>query len=269
MTFSIKIFQSFVLGLCIGSFLNVVIYRLPKNLSIIKPRSFCPKCKNKIPWFSNIPLLSYLFQKGECLFCNTKINFQYPLMELLTGVLFVIFGFSSPYFYSYVFNYPLENLFSWIFLSLLVVISFIDFENMWIPQSLINFGYLTGLVNLINIEFFKSDLFEAKIFLKGIYGALGAYVFFELLRFFSKLYYRKDALGKGDSKLVSMMGLWLGPLGIFLAIGIAYVVAALFLLTLLQLKKIKKNQLIPFGPFLSFGGLVVWYFGNEFLINLF
>ena len=264
---SINNLQNFLAGICIGSFLNVVIYRLPKNLSIIKPRSFCPKCKNKIPWFSNIPLFSYLFQKGNCYFCKTKISFQYPLIELLTGILFVIFSFSSSFFYSFIPLAPFENIFSWTFLSLLIVISFVDLEHFWIPQSVINFGYITGLINLLLIEYFKNELVNESIFLKGIFGAIGSYIVFEFLRLASKLYFKKDALGKGDSKLVSMLGLWLGPVGVSLGIGIAYVIAAVFLLFAIKAKKIKKGSIIPFAPFLSCGGLMVWFFGNYSLIN--
>ena len=268
MPLTINIFRSFLIGICIGSFLNVVIYRLPVGLSIIKPRSFCPKCKNKIPFSSNIPLLSFLFQKGKCSFCNAKISFQYPLIEILTGVLFIIFSFSSSYFYSFTLFAPFENLFNWTFLSILIVICFIDIEHFWIPQSLINFGYVTGLINLLFVEFFKNELFNESILSKGISGSIGAYIIFEFLRFASKLYFKKDALGKGDSKLVSMLGLWLGPVGVALGIGIAYVIAAIFLLFAFNAKKIKKGSIIPFAPFLSFGGLLVWLFGNYSLVNL-
>ena len=268
MPLTINIFRSFLIGICIGSFLNVVIYRLPLGLSIIKPRSFCPKCKKKIPLSSNIPLLSFLFQKGKCSFCNAKISFQYPLIEILTGVLFIIFSFSSSYFYSFTLYAPFENLFNWTFLSILIVICFIDIEHFWIPQSLINFGYITGLINLLFVEFFKNELFNESILLKGISGSIGAYIIFEFLRFASKLYFKKDALGKGDSKLVSMLGLWLGPVGVALGIGIAYVIAAIFLLFAFKAKKIKKGSIIPFAPFLSCGGLLVWLFGNYSLVNL-
>ena len=123
-------------------------------------------------------------------------------------------------------------------------------------------------MNLLFIEFFKNELLNESILLKGLSGSIGAYIIFEFLRFASKLYFKKDALGKGDSKLVSMMGLWLGPVGVSLGIGIAYVIAALFILFALKAKKIKKGSIIPFAPFLSCGGLLVWFFGNTYLIDL-
>ena len=103
--------------------------------------------------------------------------------------------------------------------------------------------------------------------MKGVFGAVFAYVIFELLRVCSKFVFKKDALGKGDSKLMAMLGLWLGPIGILLGIGISYVTASIYLLIGFQMKKIKKGQLIPFAPFLSIGFLFVWYFGNDTLIK--
>ena len=182
------------------------------------------------------------------------------MIEILTGVLFIIFNFLSLYFFSFTLFAPFEILFSWTFLSVLIVICLIDIEHFWIPQSLINFGYITGLINLLFVDFFKSEILSENILLKGLSGAIGAYIIFEFLRFASKLYFKKDALGKGDSKLVSMMGLWLGPVGVALGIGIAYVVAAVFLIFAFKAKKINRGSIIPFAPFLSCGGLLVWFF---------
>ena len=257
---------SLLIGLCIGSFLNVLIYRIPEGISIINPRSFCPNCKNDIKYLQNIPVISWLIQKGKCSYCGTNINIRYPLIESLTAILFIIFSKSSPQFYNFNQNIFVENIFSWLFLSILLAISFIDLEHFWIPQSLINFGFLSGLINLIVISNLDKDIFT-NYFLKGFLASLVSYVLFEVLRLLAKKIYKRDALGKGDSKLVSMMALWLGPLGIVLGIGITYVVAAVFLLILLQFKKIKKGQIIPFAPFLSIGGLTVWYFGNDFLLK--
>jgi len=264
---NIQVLYILLIGLCTGSFLNVVIYRIPEGISIVNPRSFCPSCKNKIIFRENIPLISWLIKKGKCSYCGEKINIKYPIIESLTAVLFFIFSNSSPYFYNFNQNMIFESIFSWLFLSILLAISFIDLEHFWIPQGLINFGYLCGLINLILIGIINKNFFIIYL-LRGLAGAFLIYVFFELFRFLAKRFYKRDALGKGDSKLVSMMALWLGLQGIFLAIGIAYVVAAIFILILLQFKKINKGQIIPFAPFLSIGGLTVWYFGNEFLLRV-
>ena len=262
-----NIFKDFFIGICVGSFLNVVIYRLPNDTSIINPRSYCPKCKNKINWYHNIPILSWFILKAKCIYCSTSISIRYPAVELITGILFIISNKATPYFYYFNISNPFEKIFSWFILSILLAISFIDFEHFWIPQSLINFGCLIGIVNLLFIEFYKVDFYEQSIILKGIFGALASYLIFELLRVFSKFVFKKDALGKGDSKLVAMLGLWLGPLGILLGIGFSYVIASIYLLIGFKFNKIRKGQLIPFAPFLSAGGLIVWYFGNETLLK--
>ena len=103
--------KSFLIGICFGSFFNVVIYRLPLELSIVSPRSFCPKCKSRISWRENIPLLSWLIQKGKCRNCENKISISYPIIEFLTGVFFVILNFSSQQIHSSITNEIFRNLF--------------------------------------------------------------------------------------------------------------------------------------------------------------
>ena len=256
-----------IIGLCIGSFLNVVIYRIPEGISIVNPRSFCPDCKNELKYSDNIPLISWLIRKGKCIYCGSNINIRYPIIEFLTAFFFFIFSNSSPQFYNFNQNMFIENIFSWLFLSILLAISFIDLEHFWIPQGLINFGFMCGLINLVLIEIITKNIIPNNL-IKGLLSSVITYLLFEILRLSAKKFYKRDALGKGDTKLVSMMAIWLGPLGISLSIGIAYVVAAVFLLILLKFKKIKKSQMIPFAPFLSIGGLIVWYFGNEFLLKV-
>ena len=97
----INIINNFLIGICIGSFLNVVIYRLPNEMSILSPRSFCPKCKNKIKWYFNIPIISWIILKSKCNYCSCKISIKYPIIELFTGILFIIFSSAEPYFYDF------------------------------------------------------------------------------------------------------------------------------------------------------------------------
>ena len=268
MLLTFNYFQFFIIGTCIGSFLNVIIYRFQNNLSIIKPRSFCPKCKNVISIRENIPLISYLIQKGKCLSCNKSISFRYPLVELITGVLFAVFVHSSPSFYSYNSNFLFNTFYSWLFLSLLVSISLIDIDSFWIPQGLINFGFASGILGLIYMSIFNNYQFiDAYLIAKGLSTSAISYGCFELLRYFAKCIFKKDAIGKGDSKLVAMLALWLGPLGILFAVGISYIIAAIYCLIGLFTNLIRLNQVIPFGPFLSLGGLLVWLLGNDFIIE--
>ena len=266
----LNIFENFVIGICIGSFLNVVVYRLPNQIPISTSRSFCPKCKKRINWSSNIPLLSWILQKGRCKSCLESIDLKYPIIEFITGSLFVLFSTSSPYFYNFISSdIILEKYLSWILVSILLAISIIDMEYFWIPQVLINFGFLFGLINLSFVQSMIIDSSQRNFFLRGFLGALVAYFIFYILRITSKSFFKKDALGKGDQKLGALIGLWLGPMGVIISIGISYLIAASYLFILYFSKKLNKGDYIPFAPFLSAGGLVVWYFGNDFLLKIF
>ena len=259
--------QAFIIGICIGSFLNVVVYRFQKNLSIIKPRSFCPKCKTKLTWKENIPLISYLIQKGRCLSCGRYISFKYPLVELFTGTLFVVFVHSSPTFFLSNSNLFLDLFFNWLFLSLLICIALIDIDSFWIPQGLINFGFISGTLGLILISFFDNQYIDFYLLIKGLITSLSSFFIFESFRYLAKYIFKKDAVGRGDSKLVAMLALWLGPLGTLLAVGISYMIAAIFCLLGLSINLVRYGQVIPFAPFLSLGGLIIWFLGNEFIFE--
>ena len=267
MLLSFIYFQAFIIGICIGSFLNVVIYRLQNNFSIIKPRSFCPKCKTKLSFRENIPLISFLIQRGRCINCNNPISIRYPLIEFITGILFVIFINSSPTFYISEYNLLLNILFSWVFLSLLISISLIDIESFWIPQVLINTGFVLGIIGLIFIGLFDDKYINFYLLFKGLSNSAGAFFVFESLRYLAKYFFKKDAIGKGDSKLVAMLALWLGPIGTLFAVGISYIIASIYCLIGLSMNLIRFRQVIPFAPFLSLGGLILWFLGNEFIFE--
>jgi len=260
-------FQAFIIGICIGSFLNVVVYRLPNELSIVKPRSFCPNCRTKLSWRENIPLISWIIQRARCINCKKPISNRYPFVELTTGSLFVIFLNSTPSFYNASSNLFFNVIFGWVFLSLLICITLIDIDEFWIPQSLINFGFLFGILGLIFINILNNRFIDFNLLLRAISASLISFTTFESFRKFAKYIYRKDVIGKGDSKLIAMMALWLGPTGIILSVAISYIFAAVFCLLGIFFKLIKLKQVIPFAPFLSFGGLIVWLLGNEFFID--
>ena len=259
-------FQVFISGLCIGSFLNVIIYRFPNDLSIIRPRSFCPNCNTQLTYRENIPLISWFIQGGKCKTCKTAISFRYPLIELLTGFLFVIFLNSSPSFYSYSSNLFFNTCFGWIFLSLLICIAFIDIDCLWIPQGLLNFGFVSGSLGLIFLSMFGDELFNFSFLLKGLGFSLISFFISEIFRRFAKYLLKKDAIGKGDSKLVAMLALWLGPIGTLFAVGFSYLFAVIYCFVGLSSNFLNFRQAIPFAPFLSLGGVTVWFLGNEFIM---
>jgi len=259
-------FQSFVIGSCIGSFLNVVIYRLPNDLSIIKPRSFCPICKTKLTWRENIPFISWLIQGRKCITCRTNIPYRYPLIELFTGALFTIFVNSSPSLYSSSSNLFVNTFFSWIFLSILVCIAFIDIDCLWIPQGLLNFGFISGSLGLLFLSIFGNEFIDFVFLFKGLGSSLLSFFIFEIFRRFAKYLFKKDAIGLGDSKLIAMLALWIGPIGTLFAVGFSYIFAAMFCLIGLFMKFLRFREVIPFAPFISLGGLTVWFLGNEFIM---
>ena len=264
---TLQILQVLIFGLCMGSFFNVVIYRLPNDLSVIKPRSFCPSCKSRLSWIENIPIFSWIRQKGRCINCGDSIPIKYPLIELLTGFLFVIFTKSSPTLYTIDTNLVSQVILSWVFLSLLICIIFIDISNLWIPQVLIKTGFVAGLLLFISLDVYQGKFLDQSLTIKSLCSSVISFFIFESFRKSAKYIFKKDAIGKGDSKLVAMISLWLGPLGTLFAVGIAYLVAAIFCLVGLSLNLMKFRQYIPFAPFLSLGGLLVWFFGNQFFVD--
>ena len=258
--------QVFIGGLCIGSFLNVIIYRFPNNLSIIKPRSFCPSCNTQLTWRENIPFISWFIQGGKCKTCKTTISFRYPLIELLTGFLFIIFLNSSPSLYASSPNLFFNTLLSWFFISLLVCISFIDIDNLWIPQGLVNFGFISGFFGLIFSNIYGNEFNDFIFLFKGLGASLISFFIFEIFRSVAKYIFKRDAIGKGDSKLVAMLALWLGPIGTLFAVGFSYVFAAIYCFVGLSMNFLRYRESIPFAPFISLGGLTVWFLGNEFIM---
>ena len=258
--------KAFVIGTCIGSFLNVIIYRFPNDLSIIKPRSFCPSCNTQLTWRENIPFISWSIQGGKCKTCKTNISFRYPLIELLTGFLFIIFLNSSPSLYASSSNLFFNTCFSWIFLSLLMSIAFIDIDCLWIPQGLLNFGFISGFLGLILLGFFGNEFINIVFLLKGLVSSLISFFSFEIFRRVAKYIFKKDAIGKGDSKLVAMLALWLGPIGTLFGVGLSYIFAAIYCFIGLSINFLNFRQAIPFAPFISLGGLTVWFLGNDFIM---
>ena len=164
-------------------------------------------------------------------------------------------------------NLFLNLFFNWLFLSLLICIAIIDIDSFWIPQGLINFGFLSGILGLILISLFDDQYIDFYLILQGLMTSLFSFFIFESLRYLAKFIFKKDAIGRGDSKLVAMLALWLGPIGTLFAVGISYIIAAIFCLLGLSINFVRYGQVIPFAPFLSLGGLIMWFLGNEFIFE--
>lgn len=247
----------FLLGVCFGSFFNVIIYRLPQNNSIVSPPSHCPNCQKPIRWYDNLPLISFLILKGKCRDCGGKISWRYPLVELLAGIIFL----SSYYLASGSFN--ASFFLSLFFLSVLLVIAFIDLNTFIIPDKIILPAIFLSLALLV-LDFAVFSLNLLPLLpgsgFSSFLGAVAAFSFFYFLAFISPLIFGKEGMGGGDLKLVFFLGLYLGYY-VFFALFVAFFLGSLVGLLLIYLKEKKRKEEIPFGPFLSLGGVVALFFG--------
>tara|TARA_Y100000590_G_scaffold469812_1_gene659882 strand:+ start:2249 stop:3028 length:780 start_codon:yes stop_codon:yes gene_type:complete len=245
-------FFIFIFGLCIGSFLNVVIYRLPKKESIVSPGSHCPRCQTPLNWFHNIPVISYfVILRGHCKFCDEKISFRYPFVEIITGILFLlislVFGIGVELFWYY---FPI--------VSILICIFWIDIDHRIIPDQLNFLLLFFGLLGAF---------FSVKVTL--INAAVGGGFGFVLFYFFSWAYFKvtgQMGLGGGDIKYLGAIGTILGFVGvldlIFLSSILGSVIGILYLKFSGQKAQMKSS--IAFGPFLVFATLYL-LIGGDFL----
>tara|TARA_B100000401_G_C52754416_1_gene694916 strand:+ start:123 stop:944 length:822 start_codon:yes stop_codon:yes gene_type:complete len=260
------IFLTFVLalGASIGSFINVVIWRLPKNESIVTPRSYCPKCKKTIRFFDNVPILSYILLNGKCRSCKENIKINYFVIELLTALIFIVVYFSkNTIFFKLDFGYFI--FISFLLFTILIIQFLLDINYYWLPTKITNLGIFLGIIITLSYSLFFYNLL---FFNHVIAGFLGLMIFFLVYKIGSFLY-KKDVLGTGDIRLIFMMGIWLGIEGILLTIYLSFLSAGLYSSFLILTKKIKRNNIIPFGPFIILSGSSIWLLGTEFYKSLY
>jgi leader peptidase (prepilin peptidase)/N-methyltransferase len=238
-----------VFGLIIGSFLNVVILRLPRRENVVFPPSHCPHCRTAIPFYHNIPLLSYIFLWGKCHSCRAKISWQYPLVE----------GFCAFSFWLtlHSFGLSLHAVFSAAFICLLLALAAIDLEHMILPDELT----LGGAALFFAYSFFNPVVGQ----LDAVLSALGAALLF-LGFFFFYLKFRKiEGLGFGDIKMVLLLGLFLGLNRLIVAIFLASFSGLLVGIFLIIFRKKDLKFALPFGPFLSLGSYISLFWGTGIL----
>lgn len=268
---------SVILGLIIGSFLNVVIHRLPKMMerewhnnclelqgketpeqtkyTLATPRSACPKCGHQISALENIPVISYLFLGGKCKDCKTKISMRYPLIEALSGALVGLVA--------YKFGYTYTTLFAWIFSLSLITLTFIDFDTQLLPDDITLPLLWLGL--LFNLNHGFTDLKSA------VLGAAVGYLILWSVYWLFKTVTGKEGMGYGDFKLLAVIGAWFGWQLIPAVILLSSVLGAVIGIGLILFRGKSGGTAIPFGPFLALGGIVALFFGQQlasFLFNL-
>ena len=267
----------FALGLAMGSFLNVCIYRIPQNLSIHSPRrSFCPECRTQIRFYDNIPVLSYLFLRGRCRHCSAKISKVYPLVELTTGILFLfsLYRFGPTLdqiivdvdvvgvFSLYRFGQILPLLHSCLLISLLIPIAWIDARWYIIPNAIILVGLITGAVVALLIAL--TDHTPGYL-IEHLIGAVAGGASMLLIAAAGTFLFRRRAMGGGDIKLMILIGLFLGgwPHLLIVIIASAFTGSIVGLSLIALGKKSGGGSRIPYGPFLVIGALLDLFWGNE------
>jgi len=239
----------FILGTVIGSFLNVIIYRCPHQISVFTPRSFCPQCRRPVKFYDNIPIISYLVLGGKCRFCKAKIPRRYLLVESITPVLYLVLYHQ--------FQFSAEFLFYAVFISLLLVFSFIDLEFRIIPNKILLPGFMIGFLGLYYLQ--------SGTLLNHIAGLAVIALSMLSLAWIGELIFHKESLGGGDIKLAALIGLILGLKASFFTLFLAFFLAALMSIILLKLNQSKLDSQIPFAPFLSGAVVINLFYGQEIL----
>jgi leader peptidase (prepilin peptidase)/N-methyltransferase len=243
-----------ILGLLVGSFLNVIIYRLPRmhteSYTLSFPRSFCTACHTSIRFYDNIPLLSYCFLQGKCRSCENTIPYRYPLVEALTCLLslLIVWHFGTLDF---------KSCFALLLTWALVALSFIDFEHSLLPDSItLPFVWIGLLLNLVPV--FSS---AESCILGAVLGYMSLWTVYQLFKYLT----HKEGMGYGDFKLLAMLGAWLGWQAIPLIILIASLFGSIIGLSLIFFKNKDKDMAIPFGPYLALGGFITLLWQDDLL----
>ena len=237
----------FVVGLVMGSFLNVCILRIPSGQSVIRPGSRCPRCKTPIFWFDNVPLLSFVRLRARCRWCGGKISWRYPLVECLNGVSYL--GIV------YKFGWTCSALVYALFLSLLLVVTMIDLDHFVIPDTI----SLPGLV----IGFFTAAFILPVGWAGSLLGiALGGGVLW-MIAAVSPYLFGKEGMGGGDIKFLAMIGAFLGWQHVCMTLFLASCAGALVGIGLMAFRGMERGQYLPFAPFLSAGAVTSLFFYQE------
>lgn len=275
--------SSFALGACIASFLNVVIWRVPRGESIVFPPSHCPKCGKSIPWWMNVPILSWLSLRGRCAFCKTAISPRYIIVETLGGILFLgaflhlfageakaaslaaesSFGFALPVLYLVVL---------WIWIALMIAGSFIDFDHKLLPDFTTVGGMVLGVAfwgvaGLSSKAYGFADFGKYIPLLFSISGLSFGFALMWLVRFLGTKAFKREAMGLGDVYLMGAVGAMCGPVAVLVTLILSSVIGSVAGLSLVALSKTKFGRFIeiPYGPYIC-AGCLAWIFHGPELV---
>lgn len=254
----------FLFGSCIGSFLNVLIYRMPREEDIGLSRSRCPHCKNIIKGHDNVPLISYIILKGRCRNCSGKISIRYFIVEFLTACSLCLVWWH--------FGDPVLTAAYFIFISLLIVGSFIDFEFLIIPDSI----NVVGIIVALLFSAFYPAIMHSEIWWRGLLRSLAGILIsggsLYIIAVSATALLKKEAMGMGDVKLLAMIGAFIGWKWALFTIFTSSFIGTIAGLTMISLKKVGFKGQIPFGPYLSMGAVISLIWGQKIInwyLNLF
>lgn len=243
----------FMFGACWGSFLNVCIYRIPAELSVVKPRSRCPKCMTNLAWYDNIPIFGWIALGGKCRYCKAPISVRYPSIELLTAILFTLLWLHHPY--------------NWLLVPYGVLVfglilgSFVDIDEMWLPDRCTIGGMIMGpifsflLPSMHGMEGHVDGLIQSLIGLVVGFGSLWS------VAFFGRLILKKEAMGFGDVKLMGALGAFLGWQSIIFIVFVSSLLGTIIGVSCIAMGKKEWQSRIPFGPYIALAA-IIWVLGG-------
>lgn len=243
-----------------GSFLNVVIYRIPAGLSILHPPSRCPHCEHRLRPYDNVPVLGWLWLKGRCRYCRAPISPRYPLIEVLTG------GFFLAAFWH--FGLTGETVSAWFLLSWLLALTFIDLDTLTLPNVLTQSGLIVG-ITLQTILSASEALWSlpaaAQGFLTAVIGTVLGIGLFDLIGLLGSFLLGQTAMGGGDGKLAALLGAWLGWQNMLLSSFLACALGAFIGGGAIALGLLSRRTPIPFGPYLALGAVIALFWGDRLI----
>jgi len=252
-----------LIGACVGSFINVVSWRLPREESLIWPGSHCPRCGTPLAWFENIPVLAWLLLRGRCRYCQQPIAERYPLVESLCAGLWVAVLFARPDWMGAGAEPLLLLVAGWLLVSWLLPMVLIDLDRLWLPEPMLRWGVLLGLAFTALLGFLQDPATGRHLLLEHLVATALGLLGFEAVSALAERAFGRPALGLGDAKLAALMGAWLGPAGLGVAVALAVFGGALVGGLARMIGRLGPNQPFPFGPFLAAGTMLVWVAGTE------
>jgi leader peptidase (prepilin peptidase)/N-methyltransferase len=251
-----------LLGACVGSFLNVLAWRLPREESLLRPSSHCPRCGSTLAWFENVPLLSWVALGGRCRHCRAPISRRYPLCELLCAGLWVLMVVARPDGLGPEPAWPLMVVAGWLLVTLLLALALIDGDQLWIPEPFCRWGVVAGWLVTAGAGGLQTPALGRALLASHLLAAALGLIGFELLSAVGTRCLGRPAMGAGDGKVGALLGAWLGPMGLAMAALLAVLLAAVVGGVGLAIGRIQRHQPIPFVPFLAVGGTLVWFTGS-------